>query len=231
MGKVERIRAIEPDLSSPARKVLADLMEQHLKAKASQDEALAALSRAKNAVREAESRKDNAERALEQAKEAHIAHITDAASSGEPLASFRPLREARIEATEAQDNLDAVNAAIVVLQSAAEQADEVTRSAAVAIRSAAKDVIAVEVNRLLFEAKDLQKRLIDRRAALRAITVDLGIDGGPIAADLQKFLGDRALPGGFGSVEYRDWSNHPSAHPWKAAFHHLLMNPDTPLPK
>lgn len=231
MGKVERIRAVEPDLPSPARMALADLMERHQKAKASQDEALAALSRAKEAVREAEDRKDNAERALEQAKKAHIAYITDATSSGEPWSSFRPLREARIEATEAQDNLDAVNAAIVVLQADAEQANEATQHTVAAIRSAAKEVIAVEANRLLLEAQSLQKRLIERRAALRAITVDLGIDGGPIAADLQKFLNDRALPGGLGSVEYRDWSNHPAAHPWNAAFQLLLMDPNTPLPK
>jgi hypothetical protein len=54
---------------------------------------------------------------------------------------------------------------------------------------------------------------------------------GKDADRVDRFLRNREIPGGMGSIEHVDWSQHPSSRPWKEAFERLLTDPSAPLPE
>ena len=234
MGKVQSLHPIDPapaPFHSQQRATLAALIDAGNIAKRAEGEALAALGRAEQKVKETQTQLKEAQWNVALAKQAHATSAAQSATTGSPLVADRSLKEARAREVEVQDTLDAASVAVVALQAVMVKAQQVAARADEKIADAARAVMAAEVPRLLAEAQASQAQTIARRIALKALVNDLKVSG-PGTDGVFHFLKyNTDLPAGIGGVNFQDWDAHPAGAPWKSALAALLNDADEALPE
>ena len=227
MGKVEPTRT--KAAASSERLAFSTALGHAQDARGHATKTQDAVNVARSMVAEADARLKEARLAVGKEKDARAALVADAAASGAALSSPLPLREARTREIEAQDNLEAAQAALGGLEKKLEQAAYAAKKADEQASIAANAVIAAEAPQLLARATATQEELIRLRVALRFIAYELGLDA-PDAEPLIQFLKDKELPGNMGAIYHKNWSVHPEVSRWKSAYEKLLTDPEAPLP-
>ena len=214
---------------SPERAELSAAIEHVAAANNSVEAVRAAVARANEMVVAASERLDNARAEVANAKEAQTARLVASASSGETLAPDTTLRAARLREIEAADDLDAARDALALVEARLDDPETDHRRAKERVERAVEAVFVGEVDRLIEEAREAQRRVAEKRAVLQAIAANVDAFRQLEARKkIQSFFADTA----FTLTHFYDaWKSSPAAKPWIDARDALSRDADAELPK
>lgn len=214
---------------SPERAELAGAIEHVAAADHNVEAIRAAVERANDMVSAASERLDNARAEVAEAKEAQAARLIASATSGEPLAPDTTLRAARLKEIEAADDLDAARDALALIEARLDDPETDHRRAKDRLERAVEAVFLSEVDRLIEEAREAQRKVAEKRAVLQAIAANVDAFRQLEARKkIQSFFADTA----FSLTHFYDaWKSSPAAKPWLDVRDALLKDADRELPR
>jgi|SRR5665213_1207040 len=217
---------------SPEREALAEAIERHdaaVRMLAANESAQAATQEAIYAARHAV---EQTAAAIEVAGENVATHLTAVAMGTAGVAPLS-VKQTRLTAQDAEDALEttkSANAALVEQHKAAERelqyaSDDLDKC----VRAVVRSETGAALSELLKQAETAQANLVNRRVVLRHL---LHADqvAEPEKQAVKSFLGNTALPGTYGNVEYTDWERHSACEPWLRCALTLRKDADSPLP-
>ena len=237
------LKIVDGGSRSPEREALAAAIAEAADYKATADATRAGVARAKAMIEDASSRLSAATADASAAKEAHTARAIEAASTGATLTPDASLREARVRADDARDDLEAAEAALAAVE--ASLGDDLYRERKSLERvGAAADMViqAGPVEALLEEAERIHRDLTGRRNVLILLTTQLRAwqsDGShnraysstdtSLPARIDKFLGTShaLMPTTMCTPRYDECE---ASSAWLKAREALLTDPDAALP-
>lgn len=147
--------------------------------------------------------------------------------------------DTRAAEMEAQDQLDAAEAALRVLEAAMANSEGEVERARMRVKAAADTLLWSQALPLLEKAKALQAELIETRVVLRYLLhnlkpheVSVRNPTDEVAKDVRDYLRSASeLPSTYGRVAFTDWDSHPASVPWREARRALPEDAEAPLPQ
>jgi len=225
-------RLVENVERSSARELLAKAIADRDHKRKALQQAEKGIENARQFVWDAEAELEQATAAVKAAQKQQRASIQEAAIDGRRSGPDQRLRQARMEETEAADNIEATREALANLQAKVGPLKEELRLADDKVSKAAKAVMAEEVGEWPQKFMELHQHYVSQLAVL-----DWLVKNDIVAKD-----GDRG-PTPSGTVVYNlqyapqvlmrevQSDSHPSRIKWQQAFKALCLDPDTDLPE
>lgn len=155
-----------------------------------------------------------------------------AGSSIDAATLERSTSEARAIEAAAKRDIDVWTRTAAACEAAVAAKESAAAKAQKAVDAAVANVIRNNgaAARIMDGLEAMQAELVRRRVVLRFMIIHGLIDDAH-AARAKAILSDTVLPGGVGSVEYRDWSRHSAHVAWQAALDALARDANAPLPR
>lgn len=220
------VALIKPTSVDPLRQSLAAAVEKAADAREALNHHRSAIERVQANVRQGEHRIRAAEKALEEAQEAHAGALAAAAADDTPHPT-NGVREARQAIADAQDDVEATKTALAQLKAELVDWERAAREADIELETAVTAVLEPQMRQLLDQAWELRNKLAPIRRSLFALfndrpemaKNDLGFEKGQqqldaIREEVSKFFGS------FGSD-----IDEKTAEPWRAARERLRADP------
>jgi hypothetical protein len=230
-NEVARIRGliVESVTEKERRGALAEAIEAATKTGKAVDDAKAAARRGADLVAVADRKLKHAAGAAAAAREQRIRDVEEAAQTGgtpAPVATS----EARTAETDAAEDLGIAKTALAKIVAEVPELERLHLKAQEQVSKLADDVIrACSISSLLNEARTLQAELCEHRLVLRYLEHE-GLVRNSEQTDVKHFLVGRDLPGSWGQVEYKLWSESAEL-PWRAWRQALMRDASAPLAK
>jgi chromosome segregation ATPase len=213
---------------SPEREMLEAVIRRCVAAGRAVQAARAAEKRADDMIGEAAAEKDNAEAALQQAREALTHSFGRAAVSAEKeKPTTDGMRAARLRLADAEDTLAAIRDTLPALKEATEDAEADLERASYARTEAKRAVLVGPISQLLDREETLRAELVAIRAALRSMTNEIRPEDGS-----QNYRRYTALGAGLSGLVPQGFVLPLAVDPqaWAAALAALDTDSDAPLP-
>jgi chromosome segregation ATPase len=225
------------------RRALRAAIEAARKAEQAIEARKGAIARARQLVEAASRKVEAAAAGIVQAKNEHARIFADAAErDGSEANGSGVIRAARLAELDAQDQIEAANAALARLEQGLADVEQASRLARNVVLREVNRVCMPHAARLLAEAKELKAKLAARRHVLQFLfgpeNRDEIVGGWSSTMDEIKALEDRREPLAglyrgvsdfLGTINVHDDGKR-AAIEWERAREALGTDPDTPLP-
>jgi hypothetical protein len=233
----------DPPARSAEREKLASAIAEAQETQRAADGVRHAIARAADMVSKARTRLEAAQAAVASAKEQQAYRLAAAAASGTPAALASTMKQARADEVDAQDEIDAAEAALAQLKAQLAGAEEASQLAAHRRIAAVDAVMRVVAANFFADTEQVVEELLARRAVLRFLR-----EPDPLHQPLNFYVArerdepfaemrnqiQRHLLNSVGRLRDdgngEDWRGHEKLKPWSSAREALFSDADTPLP-
>jgi predicted nucleic acid-binding Zn-ribbon protein len=173
---------VEHEQRSPARQALADAQLAVLTAEQAAVAGRRAIERAVAMVSEAEARLKAAQTQVSGARKRHVELLSDAATRGEAVPTGT-MREAKLAASDAEDELAAAREALAHLRARQPELDDDAHDARSRVIVCVDAVVRERAEQALAEAEDALAALLAKRRVLSFMLRPHGTGADPLAVD------------------------------------------------